>query len=68
MIQTSSNKPLNKYLTSFGGNGTIPEVTEQSIEDYGISSSKIKVPPRLHRFDVEEEMWKDEEVPAKLKP
>lgn len=54
MRKKSSN---NSYPMSLGENGAISEAREESIEDFGFTSSKIKIPPRLQRLNVEEDLF-----------
>lgn len=57
---------MNNLLNS-AGNHTIPEVREDSVDDFGISNSAIKipVPPQLARFNNIEELWSEEQTPPR---
>ena len=50
----STNKNLYKNnLMQSGGNRTIQEVKEESVDDFGISAaSGIKIPPQLQRMNI----------------
>lgn len=56
----------NNNIFQSGGNRTIPEVREDSVDDFGVGSSGIKVPPQLPKFsNIEQEMWNEQDTPER---